>query len=190
MSLSIQAANAGVNVSLLGTIGAAIGGVGGFVTGGVAGAVAGATAGRRIGDAVSGGATPGGPPANPIPTGGFIGLGSGISSTGGKPACALGDFAGALAGTCAPFGIGATPTPAAGCMKGYHLNKHALGATKRHGAVPAHSVLVRNRHMNAGNARAATRAIHRLKAAHRIFKKIDRIVGRHRSAPRRRFGKR
>jgi hypothetical protein len=85
---------------------------------------------------------------------------------------------------------GSTPpaTTATGCMKGYHLNKHPLPASKRHGAVPAHSILVRNRHMNAGNARAATRAIHRLKAAHRIFKKIDRIVGRHRTS-RRAFGR-
>lgn len=176
----------GPSASILGTIGAAIGGIGGFFTGGPGGAVAGATAGREIGDAVSG--PSGGPqPPNPAPyptIGGF-----GFPPGGGL---------------MTPFGgIGtltnptASPNGAVPCgVKGYHWNKHPLGATKggcgrtAHGFLPKHSLMVRNRHMNPGNSRAAVRAIHRLKSAHRIFKKIDKIVGRHhRAAPRRAFGR-
>lgn len=186
MSLLQSAYSGGVtgtyapNASLLGTIGGVLGGVGGFITGGPAGAVAGATAGRQIGDAING--PPGGPPvAAPKP---LIGVGTGVT-IGGYGVNIGGSFTGPSSGGTA------TPGTAVACgMKGYHLNKHALGATKKHGALPAHSVYVRNRHMNAGNAHAARRAITRLKSAHRLFKKIDKLIGHHRSTRRAPFRKR
>lgn len=171
MSLSISAANSGYNPSLLSGIGATIGAIGGFIAGGPAGAAAGITLGQQVGNAFGGGGST--PPANPIPKPPIIGAGGGIS-VGGYGINIGGTFTGPSSGAAG------TGVMTAGCgVKGYHLNKKPLGVTKRHGALPAHSVYVRNRHMNAGNAHAARRAISRLKSAHKIFKKIDKIVGRH-----------
>lgn len=187
MSMLGGTALAGANRSLLGTIGGLIGGVGGFITGGPAGAVAGATAGREIGDAVNGpgpGQAPTPPPPKPIvgvggqvQVGGY-GLGGGISFTG--PSSSPGP------GALAPLAAAGTPCG----MRGYHLNKSKLNYSKTHGQVPTHTMYVRNRHMHFGNTRAAQRAIRRLKGAHRIFKKIDKLIGHHRSVRRAPFRKR
>lgn len=184
--MSMLAGATGSNQSILGTIGGIIGGVGGFITGGPGGAVAGATAGREIGDAING-PSGGPPPPSPSPGGmtpyGFTGLGG----TPGGTNCDLTSMAGFnnwVAGRCFTSSGGTAPVTGAGCMKGYHLNKQTLNPTRggcgrqAHGVVAKHTVLVRNRHMHPGNAKAANRAIHRLKAAHRIFKRIDKIVGR------------
>jgi hypothetical protein len=64
---------------------------------------------------------------------------------------------------------GSTPTT---CPKGYHLNKHALAASKRHGAVAARTTCVRNRKINPLNPRALTRALRREKRAGKIIKRL------------------
>lgn len=170
--------------SLLGVIGGVVGGIGGFITGGPGGAVAGATAGREIGDAING--PSGGPPVGggAVPATGFTGIGGQVG--GGSGGCAAGDYMCLLKAAGGIFGFGSSsPGTAVACTpKGYHLNKQTLNPTRggcgrvAHGVIPKHTVPVRNRHMNAGNAKAARRAVHRLKSAHRLFKHIDRIVGR------------
>lgn len=148
-------------MSLLGSFGKAlIGGVTGFATGGIAGAGVGLVRGFTGG----GGAPPPGPlPALPFNTG-----------------------YGSLPGVNMPFqvnGPGGVPLPgfnpkgitvgAGGtCPRGYHLNKHALAASKSHGAVPAHSMCVRNRKINPLNPRAVTRSLRRLKRARKIVAKL------------------
>jgi hypothetical protein len=67
---------------------------------------------------------------------------------------------------------GSSSTAPTGQRSGYHLNKHALPACKSHGAVPARSILVRNRHRNPANGAAIKRAASRLKAAEKIFRKV------------------
>lgn len=61
------------------------------------------------------------------------------------------------------------------CPKGYHLNKHALPASKTHQAVPARSICVRNRRMNPLNHRADARALRRLKRADKMTRKIHSL---------------
>ncbi len=163
------------NASLLGTIGGIVGGIGGFIAGGPGGAVAGATAGRNIGDAINGPA--GGPPVSSpfgsTPFGGGY-TGGNYSSNNPTPGAT-----GATGDTCSMrYG------------KGSHLNKRTLQASKKHGVQPPGTYCVRNRHMHFGNSRAAVRAIRRLKGAHRIFKKIDKLIGHHRSVRRAPFRKR
>lgn len=74
-----------------------------------------------------------------------------------------------------PFGIpGFGPSaPAGGCPKGYHLNRKPLAASKRHGAVPALAMCVRNRHLNPLNARAITRSLRRVKRARKLVSKLQ-----------------
>lgn len=72
------------------------------------------------------------------------------------------------------------------CPRGFHLNKHALPASKRHGAVPARSLCVRNRHLNALNGRAAGRALRRLKRADKMTRKIHHLFHR---TPRKAIGR-
>lgn len=98
-------------------------------------------------------------------------------SSGSKPqpqGCQPGDF---LCMARAGLGLAPQNGAAAGCApSGYHLNKGPLPASKKHGAVPAHSIMVRNRHMNALNGSAARRAIRRLKGARKAFRDIERFV--------------
>lgn len=84
-------------------------------------------------------------------------------------------------GVTFPFGGGgavvraAQGTPAASggaCPRGYHLNKHALGASRRHGALPARAICVRNRSMNPLNHRALTKALKREKRAKKILGRL------------------
>jgi hypothetical protein len=159
----------------LGTIGGVIGGIGGFIAGGPGGAVAGATAGRTIGDAING--PSGGPPVT--------------TPTGVNP---FGNFSGGYGTNPTPGTAVATTGAGDPCAmkygRGSHLNRHTLQPSKKHGVQPPGTWCVRNRHMHFGNARAATRAIRRLKGAHRVFKKIDKLIGHHRSVRRAPFRKR
>jgi len=71
------------------------------------------------------------------------------------------------------FNPGNALTPTNGqCPKGYHLNKHALAATKKHGAVAAHSMCVRNRTINPLNHRALSRSMKRLKRASKLVRRL------------------
>jgi hypothetical protein len=72
---------------------------------------------------------------------------------------------------------GSTPTA---CPRGYHLNKHALAASRRHGAVPAHSMCVRNRSINPLNHRALSRSLKRLKRAGKLVRKLHGVGGQRR----------
>jgi hypothetical protein len=75
-------------------------------------------------------------------------------------------------------GPGGIPLPGFGggtqtsCPRGFHLNKHALAASKKHGAVAARTMCVRNRHMNPMNYRALTRSLRRVKRATKIVSKL------------------
>lgn len=156
-------------MSLLSSIGKGItGAIGGFVTGGPAGAVAGGAMG------LFGGPGGGRPPAPPAifnaPTAGNTGitLGGGLSIPG------LGGIGGGVAVGWTGSG-GAVAPQGGGCPRGYHLNKHALPASKRHGAVAARTLCVRNRHVNALNGRAAGRALRRLKRADKMTRKIHSL---------------
>ena len=77
-------------------------------------------------------------------------------------------------GVALPGFGGSTPTQ---CPKGYHLNKHPLAPTKHHGALPAHSMCVRNRKMQALNSRAITRSLRRIKRASKIVRKLHAFSG-------------
>jgi hypothetical protein len=83
-------------------------------------------------------------------------------------------------------GPGGVPTPGFGntsvtaCPKGYHLNKHALAPTKRHGGVAAHSMCVRNRKINPLNHRALSRSLRRLKRAGKLVRKLHGVGGQRR----------
>jgi len=133
-------------------------------------------------------------------TGGVGGL---ITSVfGGGRSGAPSSFGG-FAGAPVPYGTGVNrgpfiPVPGAigksgpgpadkSCPKGWHLNKHALAACKRHGAVPAHSMCVRNRKMNPLNPRALTRSLRREKRATKIIKRLHVFRPLH-HAPQRRIG--
>jgi len=79
-------------------------------------------------------------------------------------------------------GGGSSALPAGLVTKGYHPNKHAYetrgGATSRWGQSglqlhPAGSVMVRNRRMNVGNARALKKALRR---AHGFAKLAKRVM--------------
>lgn len=61
------------------------------------------------------------------------------------------------------------------CPRGYHLNKKPLGPSKRHGAVPARSMCVRNRSINPMNYRALTRSLRRIKRASKIVRKLHKF---------------
>lgn len=156
-------------MSLLGSFGGALmGGVKGFLSGGPVGAVAGVVqsfGGAQPGTAV---ATIPQSPMRPPTFGGF-GVGGNVS-IGGSQGIQLG------------YGLnvgGGTSVAATGgqCPSGYHLNKHPLAASKKHGAVPARSICVANRTMNPMNGKAAVRSIRRLKRSSKIARKILAFAG-------------
>jgi hypothetical protein len=157
-------------MSLLGTFGHAIlGGIEGFATGGPVGAVRGA-----LGSFTQGG---GGPPMAAMPA----------APSGGGPFTIGGTVATPIARVSGGLSFGGTPStsPAGGmCPKGYHLNKHALSASKRHGALAARSTCVRNRHMHPLNSRAIVHSLRRLKRASKIVRKLHAFSGARRAAPR------
>lgn len=132
--------------------------------------------GRAVGGAI--GATPLGGAISGI-------LGGGSRPPAPVPAGSLPPGQGGTAFTFPGFGFshvtggggsnGAVQPTGGGCPKGYHLNKHALPASKRHGAVAARTICVRNRHTNALNGRAASRALRRLKRADKMTRKIHSL---------------
>lgn len=69
-----------------------------------------------------------------------------------------------------PTSLGPTPG-----MRGYHMNKSKLAPSRAHpkGAAP-HTVMVRNRHMNAANPRALARASRRAHAFLSMSRKFIR----------------
>jgi len=163
-------------MSIFGKFRRVVGGaVGGYVKGGPVGAATGAavaifTPPRTN---IPGTASPGNPMQLPVvpPYGGFGGasVGTGIS---------IGGPSGINVGWGASVGRPAGAAAGAGaCPSGYHLNKHPLAATKRHGAMPARSMCVRNRHMNPLNGKAAMRSIRRLKRSGKIARKILGFAG-------------
>jgi hypothetical protein len=145
--------------------GAMRGGIPGALIGGVAGWQGGGGAGTSITKA-----TPtmpmGAPPAGPSGGGGItIGGPYGIDIFSGQNPFSY-------------FGKGAVAGTGAGsCPKGYHLNKHPLAASKHHGAMPAHSMCVRNRHMHPLNSRAIVRSLRRIKRASKIVRKLHAFGG-------------
>lgn len=103
-----------------------------------------------------------------------IGTGAKIIQTlggGGPPSPPGGRMAFGPQGVGGPAGPGGGASAGPG-VRGYHLNKHALGATKKHGAVPAKSIMVRNRHMNVANVRALRRAAQRARGFIHVSRKL------------------
>lgn len=139
------------------------GAVGGLITGGPMGAIQGAIRGWGGGG--------GGAPAPVVPAGGGPFSGGSVGVTIGGPYGITGRIGVGQWGA----GGGQTSTPAAsggGCPRGYHLNKHALGASRSHGAVPARTICVRNRSMNPLNPRALRKALAREKRARKLLSKL------------------
>lgn len=140
-------------MSLLGGIAGALTG---FLTGGPAGAVVGAVTGYTSG----GGGPPGqaaithATPQLPVPSGGG-GIFSGMNQQADKWL----------------QNQGIAPTAGA-CPPGWHLNKHPLAATQKHGAVPARSICVRNRHLNPLNPKALRHSLRREKRARKLIGKL------------------
>lgn len=134
----------------------------GFATGGIGGAVLGGLGGLFGG--------PGGQPSGP-----GVGVSGGFQLPAGTP-FGLGGVGGTFGYTLT--GPGSTKPAAGGaCPKGYHLNKHPLAPSKHHGAVAAHALCVRNRHMHALNDRAINRALRRVKRANKLVRKLHRFAG-------------
>lgn len=147
-------------MSLLGSV---IGGITGLATGGIGGAIAGWSAGGAIGGPKPPTIAPVAPSMPSLPAVG------GGGSWWNQPITIPGV---GTAGTI-PLGFpGTQPSTGGQCPRGYHLNKHALAASKRHGALPARSICVRNRHLNPMNPRALSRALRREKRARKIVRKL------------------
>lgn len=156
-----------------------IGAVEGFAAGGPVGAVVGALGGGLFG----GTATPTAPHPTPTGFGPFtVGGGATIGPTGVNVGYGIG---------FGSPGTSVTKMTGGGCPPGFHLNKHALAPSKRHGAVPARSMCVRNRHLNPLNPRALTHALKREKRARKligrlhVYKPVARVAaGGHRAGCR------
>lgn len=144
----------------------------GFATGGPGGAIG------AIGS-LFGGPKPAAPTFGaPVPGTGGIAIGGSI------PGLISGGIAVGFSGSG-----GAVAPQGGACPRGYHLNKHALPASKRHGAVAARTLCVRNRHMNPLNHRADARALRRLKRADKMTRKIHNLFHHTRRAIGRGKGK-
>jgi hypothetical protein len=128
-------------------------------------------------------------------TGGVLGAVRGLTAMGGGGG---GGALPALAGTAItsfPFGGGGTsgtmnqqadawlrsqriaPGQGQSCPKGYHLNKHRLAPSKKHGWVEKGTLCVRNRHMHPLNSKAITRSLRRVKRANKIVRKLHAFAG-------------
>lgn len=79
---------------------------------------------------------------------------------------------------------GYNPAGSQNCPRGYHLNKKPLAACKKHGAVGARSICVRNRSMNPMNWRALTKSMKRVKRAQKIVRKLHSFAPVRHSLPR------
>lgn len=155
-----------------------LGAVGGFITGGPAGAILGGISGYQGGGP---GASPGTAVAIRPPSLPSIGAGGGYNvGIGGPSGINFGGNFGLQLG-------GGTVAPTGGaCPKGFHLNKHPLAASKKHGAVPARSMCVRNRSMNPLNPRALRRALGREKRARKFLSRLHIFKAVRHTAPTRR----
>lgn len=119
----------------------------------------------------------------PPTSGGVIGPGPGIAggvSIGGPNGITFGG--GVTTGGAAGGGTGGAGavTLANGTTvltKGHHLNKHGY-YTKAHGWIEPGTVLVRNRHRNPLNPRAARRAASRLHGMQKLIGRIERVVAK------------
>lgn len=134
----------------------AVGAVKGALTGGPYGAVIGAVSNiPRFAGGGSVGPGGGGPPPPPAVSISGLPTFKGLNPFGGPP-------------------TGSGPTVPAAMMRGYHLNKSKLGPTRAHPkGAPAHTVMVRNRHMNVANPRALARASRR---AHGFLRMAAKFV--------------
>lgn len=115
-------------------------------------------------------------PAPPIDTGpgSIFGITGGITLPGGYTIGAGGQITKGIEGhvTVSP-GSGS-----GGCPSGYHLNKHALPASRSHGAVGPRAICVRNRSMNPMNGRAVARAARRIHAGEKLLRRIYQVEGK------------
>ena len=180
-----------------------LGGVVGFVTGGPAGAVTGAIAGfRGRGGGTRMMMTPAGPVVMPerifqMPQM-FDGDGGGMAMMPMGQRCPPGtscrgaSAGGICIGNCAPLvqgnlmvgdGRGGMCAP-----RGFHFNKSRYAVCGPMGMAPAciekNTKLVRNRHLNPANGRAAKRAVRRISATHRLLKRIEKSIRRIKGVPR------
>lgn len=108
------------------------------------------------------------PQPYPFPTGG---PGGSIGIQVGGPTGVSVGYTGHGGGSSAACG------PNGACPRGYHLNKGPLAPTKKHGALPARSICVRNRRMNPLDGHAARRALRRIKAASKMVRKLHMFSG-------------
>ncbi len=123
-------------------------GAGGFGSGGVIGALAG------VASALHGGSTPTSVPGFGGTSPGGYNMPFPVNGPGGRPL------------------PGFNPPASGPAPRGFHLNKHALAPTKKHGAVAARTIWVRNRHVNPLNARALKRALGREKRAAKLIRRL------------------
>ncbi len=175
-------------------LGGVLGGIVGFVTGGPAGAVLGAAKGFGIG------ARPMMMPSRGLVpfTGSPVRFGEEEPSTPGMPmpmgmpcppgtACNGPSMGSMCIGACVPYGMqsvpsgmgmvglsGRCPLPA---PRGYHWNQKTY-CTLRQGVVPKCTKVIKNRHLNPANGRAARRAVRRIAATHRLLKRIEKSIRR------------
>lgn len=173
-------------------LGAVLGGVAGFVIGGPAGAVTGARAGAALGTRGAGMAlVPAMPP--PVP-GGFDNVpGQANIFTRAMPPAPMGmacppgtrcagmSMDGLCVGSCLPMGAmgmvglsGRCPLPA---PRGFHWNQKTY-CTVKQGVIPKCTRVIKNRHLNPANGRAARRAVRRIAATHKLLKRIEKSIRR------------
>jgi len=170
-------------------LGGVLGAVGGFVTGGPAGAVIGGLGGLRKG----GGKMPGMMPLSYMPPSAMMKGTKGMTCPSGT-ACSGPSYGDLCLGSCRTimpgmmpgtgmdltmFGRGgACPLPS---PRGTHWNKKAYCVGVGSGmptAIPACSKLIRNRHLNPANGRAALRAVRRIASTHKLLKRIEKSIRR------------
>src|SRR3977135_2570588 len=116
------------------------GGLAGFVAGGPLGAVAGALSGYSAGGA--GTSITRATPTSPVPLALPVGPGGG------------GIFGGMNQQADNWLQKQGIAPKAGACPRGYHLNKHRLPPSKKHGWVEVGTLCVRNRHMHPLNSKA------------------------------------
>lgn len=148
--------------------------MGGFLTGGPIGAIAGGLKGVGVN------LTPTQRPSAAPPSGSPFGIGGGINIGGPYGITARGGT-----GAWNDPGSAVAASGMGGCPRGYHLNKHALSASRAHGAVAARSICVRNRHTNPLNPHALRRALAREKRARKLLSKLHVFKPVHHRAPTR-----
>jgi hypothetical protein len=133
--------------------------------------------------------------------GGVIGAGPGIGGAitiGGQRGVTIGGGITTGGGAGGFTGGGSDVGPSSGVVlangavvvtKGHHLNKHGY-YTKAHGWIAPGTVLVRNRHRNPLNPRAARRAASRLHGMQKLIGRIERVVSKAARGSGRRVGPR